>query len=204
MWPAFPASDYYGSSAPSHRHQPATGLPTRRPGWAAGRGRRDGSHVHSPTVRRGRRPAMPLQHRHGYAAGIHRGLPAGDINRPKSSPHIVRVRVATQPRSTRFELLALLRDVQPLVPHVRLSVLLAGPGPSGSTGPFRRCQGCCPPSPPFRGSGCPQLRCARCGEHTVVSFHHHTAGERLVALDVRQPQLVRRLGGEVAFDEIVV
>ena len=41
--------------------------------------RRDGSHVHSPTVRRGRRPAMPLQHRHGYAADLHRDLPVGDI-----------------------------------------------------------------------------------------------------------------------------
>lgn len=29
---------------------------------------------------------MPLPHRHDYAAGFHRGLPAGDINRPKSSP----------------------------------------------------------------------------------------------------------------------
>ena len=38
------------------------------------------SHVRFPTVRQGRRPTMPLQHRHGYAAGIHRGLPVGDIN----------------------------------------------------------------------------------------------------------------------------
>lgn len=34
-----------------------------------------------PVVRRGRRPAMPLQHRHGYAADLHRGLPVGDIIR---------------------------------------------------------------------------------------------------------------------------
>jgi len=34
---------------------------------------------------------MPLPHRHDYAAGIHRGLPTGDINRPKEFPdHIVR------------------------------------------------------------------------------------------------------------------
>jgi hypothetical protein len=33
---------------------------------------------------------MPLPHRHDYAAGIHRGLPTGDINRPKEFPdHIV-------------------------------------------------------------------------------------------------------------------
>jgi hypothetical protein len=26
---------------------------------------------------------MPLPHRHDYAADLHRGLPTGDINRPK-------------------------------------------------------------------------------------------------------------------------
>ena len=49
---------------------------------------------------------MPLQPRHGYAAVLHRGLLADDINRPKSSPpgQAGRVRVATQPPSVRFEL----------------------------------------------------------------------------------------------------
>jgi hypothetical protein len=51
-----------------------------------------------------------------------------------------------------------LRSVQPLVPHVRLSVLLAGPGPSGSADPSRRCQGCFPPSAASPASGCPQLQ----------------------------------------------
>src|SRR3954462_12097903 len=135
MWPAFPTSDYYGSSAPSRRHGPAMRVPAGQLAAARKGDRRDGSHVHSRTVRRGRRPAMPLQHRHGYAAGIHRGLPTGDINRPRSSPtgdvsdHADRVRAAIQPRSARLELVVLLRGVQPLVPHVRLSVSLAGPGP---------------------------------------------------------------------------
>ena len=42
---------------------------------------------------------MPLRYRHGYAAGIHRGLPPGDIDRPRSSPHgdAVRVLIANQP-----------------------------------------------------------------------------------------------------------
>ena len=47
MCTAFPCSDYYEPSAPSRRHQPATGLPARRPGREAGRDQRDGSHVHS-------------------------------------------------------------------------------------------------------------------------------------------------------------
>src|SRR6266540_2798423 len=40
---------------------------------------------------------------------------------------------------------------------VHLSALLAGPGPSGSADPSRRCQGRLPPSPAPSGSGCPQL-----------------------------------------------
>ena len=84
----------------------------------------------------------------------------GDINRPKSSPPSIArwVYVAARPRSARFEPLGLLRSFRSLVPRVRLSVLLAGPGPSGGASPSRRCQGCFPPSPPVpEGSGCPQL-----------------------------------------------
>ena len=70
----------------------------------------------------------------------------------------VRVCVAPRPRSARFEPLGLLRSFRTLVPHVHLSVSLAGPGPSGSTDPSRRCQGCFPPKPPVpEDSGCPQL-----------------------------------------------
>src|SRR6266487_1047062 len=38
-----------------------------------------------------------------------------------------------------------------LVPRVHLLVLLAGPGPSGSAGPSRRCQGCSHPSARLHG-----------------------------------------------------
>ena len=31
---------------------------------------------------------MPLQHRHGYAAGLHRGLPTGDITQPGVPPNV--------------------------------------------------------------------------------------------------------------------
>jgi hypothetical protein len=151
MRPAFPASDYYGSSAPPRPRQPTTRLPRSGPLAAdRARGSRDGSHVHSRSVRRDRRPAMPLQHRRGYAADLHRSLPTGDITRSRSSRHddnAVPVRAATQPVSVRLELVALLRGVQPLVPHVRLSVSLAEPGPSDSADPPRRCRGLLPALP---------------------------------------------------------
>ena len=149
MWPAFPTSDYYGSSAPPRRHQPTTDLPTGQLAAARVRDHRDGSHVHLPTVRRDRHPAMPLQHRRGYAADLHRGLPTGDITQPRSSPHRIGRGCALLPSPYPPDLSwwHLLRGFQPLVPHVCLSVLLAGPGPSGSAGPSRRCQGCFRPHP---------------------------------------------------------
>lgn len=118
---------------------------------------------------------MPLQHRHDYAAVLHRGLPASDIDQPRSYPHrsmntrcypaqICQIRAGG----------LLLRSFQTLVSHVHLPISLAGPRPSGSTGPSRRCQGCYPPSPVSPGSGCPQLRAARCDEPQAVSFHHRT------------------------------
>jgi hypothetical protein len=86
---------------------------------------------------------MPLQHRHSYAAGIQRGLRDEDLFQSQEFPaQLQRVRVAAQPRSTRFELEGGLRGFRTLVSHVHLFVLLAGPGPSGSAGPSRRCQGC--------------------------------------------------------------
>ena len=86
MCPAFPCSDYYGPSAPSRRHQPTVGLPAAALA-AAG----EGNTGTVPTFTmyrstRDRRPALPLQPRHGYAAGLHRGLPTDDRNRLRSRP----------------------------------------------------------------------------------------------------------------------
>jgi hypothetical protein len=105
---------------------------------------------------------MPLRYRHDYAADLHRGLPAGDLKPAQEFParDEGQVRTAIQPISTGFELAGNLRGVTALVPLVHLPVSLAGPGPSGSAGPSRRCRGCLPASPAFPGSACPQLRYA--------------------------------------------
>ncbi len=157
MWTAFPPSDYYDPSAPPRRHQPATGLPAGQ--QAAGRGGTagGGSHVHHQTVRRGRRPAIPLRPRHGYPAALHRGLPTGDIEPAQEFPAQAGAR--RNPAQIRQVGAggSLLRGVMALVPHVHLPVSLAGPGPSDGAGPSRLCQGCLPLSPTSLGSGCPQL-----------------------------------------------
>ena len=132
--PAFPISDH---SLRVLRPIPPASVgnkPSFRPtGCWPVRNRGDGSHVHFPAVRQGRRPTMPPQHRHGYTAGIHRDLPTSGINQPRSSPPNIAgwVRVAARPRSASIQPLGLLRSFRSLVPHVRLSVSLAGPGPSG-------------------------------------------------------------------------
>ena len=146
---------------------------------------------------------MPLQHRRGYAADLHRGLPTGDITQSRSSQHdanAVPVRAATQPISVSLELVAFLRGFQPLVPHVRLSVSLAEPGPSDSADPPRRCRGLLPPSPASPGSGCPQLLPGRCDGPAVKVSHPHSVRERLVALDVPRPDLVRPGGDQLGLD----
>src|SRR3954454_222735 len=203
MWPAFPTSDYYGSSAPSHRHRPAMRLPAGQPAAARKGDRRDGSHVHSRTVRRGRRPAMPLQHRHGYAAGIHCGLPTGDINRPRSSPTANatkaagRVRAAIQPRSARLELVALLRAFSrwfltyafpSRLPDPGHLAVLARPVVVRAASALLR----------IPRDELPSAAPARCDGPAAVSSHHRSVQERLVALDVGNPQLVRPGAGEVA------
>ncbi len=162
MWPAFPASDYYGLSAPCRRHQSATDLPTA-PGLAA----RDpaGPSAGFPrsllTVRRDRHPAMPLHHRHDYAAGLHHGLPGRRHSpnrkfpaRPLDSPaEAERRAVGTGARCDPAHVRQVpgwwvrLRGVQTLVPHVCLSVLLAEPAPSGSTGTPRLVRAAVHPHP---------------------------------------------------------
>jgi len=104
MQPAFPVSDYYGGSALSPHHQTTAVLPaTDLAGQQVGR-HGDSSHVHHTADRRGWCPAIPLQPRHGYAAGFPRGLLADEKQPATESPKsIIRACTAVRPISTRFE-----------------------------------------------------------------------------------------------------
>jgi hypothetical protein len=128
-----------------------------RPGQPAGRRSQDGSHCddRSPhTGRRGRCPAIPRQPRHKYAADLPHGLLAGTLNRRPSRPPTLLVGRALLPGPdpADFEPVSLLRGFHHwFLQYVHLPVSLAGPGPSGSADPSRRCRGCS--HPPLRLQG---------------------------------------------------
>src|SRR6266511_3724330 len=137
---------------PTADHEPVR----RRPGWPEVR-TATGPFPRSPlTDRRVRRPAFPLQHRHRYAAGLPHDLPTVPVQRLRSRPrtgvrcgpaHIHQVGAGSG-----------LEGVQPLVSAlVHLPVLLAGPGPSGSTDPSRRCRGCSHPPLRLQGRAAPSF-----------------------------------------------
>jgi hypothetical protein len=128
---------------------------------------------------------------HEYAADLPRDHPARSHFSPPERPDAGRDPRQSSPQpsphppgSSRW---FRLRGFITLVPHVRLSVSLARPRPSGSTDLSRRCQGCFPPSPAPPGSGCPQLQPACCDSPAVKVSHPHSNPQRLVAHLIDEP-----------------
>jgi len=85
MCAGFPWLGLLRGLRPARPHRLTVRLPCRRAG-RTGEGR-TGRFPRSLQIdRRVRRPAVPLRPRHGYAAVLHRGLPADNTSRPRSSP----------------------------------------------------------------------------------------------------------------------
>jgi hypothetical protein len=103
------------------------------------------------SVRQGRCPAIPLQHRHAYAAGIQHGL-ATDLTEPASESTNIVVRcILTHIRQVGVS--SPLEELWTLVhSHLHLLVLLTQPGTSGSAAPARHCQSCSHRSVRLHGS----------------------------------------------------
>src|SRR3954447_24325433 len=157
-WPAFPASEYYGPSAPSRPDRQAMRPPGPARRWQRRRSGRAGTvptFIHEPfdgigtqlcpcTIATATPQAFTVASRPATSPGP--GV-------PRSAGRAVRVRDAIRPTSARFRVGGLvLRSVQPLVPRVCLSVSLAEPAPSGSAGTTRRCRGLLHQPPPCQGS----------------------------------------------------
>jgi hypothetical protein len=159
---------------------------SRQPGWVPGGGNDAGWFPCSLRIDRSAwHPALPRQHRHGYAAGLHRGLPAGTPSRLRSRPPASGGRALHPgpypPDLSRCHAYGALT----LVPLVYRLISLAGPGPSGSTRPSRLCQRCFPPSPASPGSDCAQFPPGCCDSparrsRTSFDSQRLTAHQRLV------------------------
>ena len=176
------------SLRPARHPQLATSLPLPR--WL--RERRaipGGSHVHHATDPRCRRPTLPPRHRHDYAVGIHRGLPPRGISPGQEFPP------GTTPFGTHRNPAAHIRQIgaggwieglYTLVPHVRLSVLLAEP----------RCLAV-PARPSLSGllaalPGVPRVRLSsaspRCHDNRAARvFHPRSVTQRHVAHGAQHP-----------------
>ena len=148
----FPDLGLLRGSVPSRGHQPTTGLPATGLAGRRGGRPRDGSHVHHCTGRRGRCPALPRQPRHEYAADLPRGLrrrPTYDRRRSRPPGPLVGRALLPGPYPPGWSRCSRLRGFHHWFLHsYTFSVSLAGPGPSGSADPSRRCRGCS--HPPLR------------------------------------------------------
>jgi hypothetical protein len=133
---------------------------------------------------------MPLRHRHGYAAGIHRGLPAGrhkPADKFAPSDEGAARRCLAQIRQVRASGIDL-RGVQTLVSHVHLSVVLAGPDRSDGAAAVPALSGLLSTFPGVSQVRLPSASPTRCDGLEEKVSHLPSVQERLVALQVRHPQ----------------
>lgn len=78
-----------------------------------------------------------------------------------------------------------------------LSVVLAEPDPSGSTGIVSALSGLLPALAPIPEFRLPSTSPGCCDSQAVVVSHLHSVQQRLVAHNVGQPQLIRGTGSEL-------
>ena len=154
MWPAFPASDYYGSSATPRRQQRTVRLPQTPTGF--GGHRRDASHVHHQPLGRAGVQLYP-----GGIAVQHRNTPHG-LTRPtnnqadKTIPSNHEDRAPQQPIPASFGVAALSRGFNHWFGFPTPFCLATAPG---SLAANRRSivRGCSHPPPHLRHQAAPQL-----------------------------------------------
>ncbi len=145
-----------------------------RPGWLPGRNRRSaGWFPRSPDHRSVREaPSSTRQHRHGYAAGRHRGLPTAGTKRLRSRTHPGVRALHTGPYPPGG---SRLRGYgAPSTDSLTLHLLtsLDEPAPSGSTDTARLLGAACHRSPPFPAIGWPDASSGRCDGPTETVSHH--------------------------------
>jgi hypothetical protein len=132
----------------------------------------DGSHVHQIIDWSGRRPALLRQHRHDYAAGLHRGLPTAGTRRLRSRTHSGVRALHTGPYPPDWSRLRGYGASSTGSLTLHLLTSLDEPAPSGSTDTARLLGAACHQSPSFPAIGCPDASSGRCDGPTETVSHH--------------------------------
>jgi hypothetical protein len=131
-----------------------------------------GSHVHQIIDWSGRRPALLRQHRHGYAADLHRGLLTAGTKRLRSRhPQGCRA-LQTGPYPPGWSRLRGYGASTTGSLALHLLTSLNEPAPSGSTDTARLLGAACHRSPSFPVLGCPDASSGRCDGPTETVSHH--------------------------------
>jgi hypothetical protein len=161
----------------------APALPAR---WQhAARAAPDGSHVHLHAGPRVRHLALPLLHRHSYAADIHHGLPAPTSHDGQGVPRCHQAGVRAAPSPYPPDLSWSVEGRHSLVPLVHLPVSLTAGRAVRQYRHAPALSGLLPPSPASPGSGCPQLHPAAATARRQRSF---TSVQQLAPRGAHDPQ----------------
>jgi hypothetical protein len=148
MWPALPAPEYYGDSAPSRTDRSTVDPALGHAGDVTAGETRDGSRVHCDSLDRGGARLCPSGLATATPQPFTVASPSAGFTDSRSSPPHIHTGVDDAPLPAHIRQVRAgkaLWDFTTSVPRVLLSITLTGPASSDSADTSRPCRGCSHP-----------------------------------------------------------